>query len=174
MQKYLAPPSFSRTSDPRIATLVLSGALATAACGQQSAGTASNESRPVDVSVSNEVCEFGETIQQPDGSELYCAEMQFPSATVFEDYEHAALPYDKQILEGERVLVECVQSGPIEAAPSAHGNEPNDPHAYWYRIAQPEDWANGYTAANNFWNVEDKNIPFEQQPAIDPRIPACE
>lgn len=101
----------------------------------------------------------------PDGNTAYCAQQQATGgADVFTSFADASGKVTK-LSEGARILISCVQRGPEEAAPSAKG--------LWYEIAEPQELEGTYVAANAFWNVTDFSIPFEQQPAVDPRIPDC-
>ncbi|HSH55531.1 MAG TPA: hypothetical protein VK983_01745 [Candidatus Limnocylindrales bacterium] len=73
---------------------------------------------------------------------------------------------------GATIEVSCVQIGPAKAAESA-ATDPERPGAIWYKIKRPEQFAGNYVAANTFWNVQDHDTPFEQQPVSDPRVPDC-
>jgi hypothetical protein len=86
------------------------------------------------------------------------------------DYEHAANP-GPRIPQGTEVKVDCLATGPLEAAPSAHGN-PGEKGAKWYHITRPAQYAGYFAAANTFENG-DTSGPVSSQPAEDPKVPPC-
>lgn len=103
---------------------------------------------------------------------LFCEEVQATGgADVFERYEDASR-IATRLKVGSAIGVRCVQVGPAEAAPSA-ATDPDRPGAIWYEIGLPTELAGNYVAANTFWNVRDKSIPFDQQPVADQRVPDC-
>jgi hypothetical protein len=96
-------------------------------------------------------------------------EVQQFGAPTFGDYEHAAEPGIKIPL-GATVEVNCVEHGPVEAAPSTKGS--------WYHLTGPEPYGTGnnlYAATNTFWNQDTKPTgPLSEQLAVDPRVPNCD
>ena len=106
-----------------------------------------------------------------DGQKLYCQEVQAPGGTrVHRQFEDAS-GWFTTLKAGEAVLVRCLALGPADAAPSAATNRQRPGVAEWYDIAQPVD---GYSASNAFLNVTDRNVPFNEQPTADSRVPLCE
>jgi hypothetical protein len=62
---------------------------------------------------------------------------------------------------GARVVVDCLQIGPVAAAPSVHGK--------WYHLIGPEADRGYYVAANTFENGN----PNDMTLAVDPNVPEC-
>jgi hypothetical protein len=88
-------------------------------------------------------------------------EVQQFGAPAFADITHASDP-TVTIPQGKVVDVECVATGPIEAAPSAKGK--------WYRLAG--EYAGRFAATNTFENGSTTGS-LESQPAVDPLVPPC-
>lgn len=84
-------------------------------------------------------------------------------AETFADYTHASGigPY---LVKGAKVIVDCVATGPVAAAPSAKGK--------WYHMEAPNTDAGYFAAANTFENG-DTSGPLSSQPAVDPAVPEC-
>jgi len=62
---------------------------------------------------------------------------------------------------GARVVVDCLQTGPVAAAPSVHGK--------WYHLIAPEADRGYYVAVNTFENGN----PNDMTLAVDPKVPPC-
>lgn len=62
---------------------------------------------------------------------------------------------------GARVVVDCIQIGPVAAAPSVHGK--------WYHLIGPETDRGYFVAANTFENGN----PNDMTLAVDPKVPDC-
>lgn len=88
----------------------------------------------------------------------------------FTDYAHA-YGVGPRIPKGAHVIVDCLATGPLDAAPSAHGN-PGEKGAKWYHIEAPPEYAGRFAAANTFENG-DTSGPLSSQPAEDPQVPDC-
>lgn len=84
-------------------------------------------------------------------------------ANTFMDYQHASGmgPY---LDKGQKVEVDCLETGPVAAAPSAEGK--------WYRIVDPKEYKGLFVAANSFENGDTQG-PLSSQPAVDPKVPNC-
>jgi hypothetical protein len=103
-------------------------------------------------------------------------------AETFVNYKHAA-GQGPTIPLGDHVVVDCLATGPLSAAPSAHGNlrpvklpdgktEPKDHGAKWYHVTAPAQFA-GYFTASNAYDNGDIQGPLASQPAEDINVPAC-
>lgn len=94
---------------------------------------------------------------------------QQPSANTFADYEHVA-GFGPEIKQGTEVAVDCLATGPVEAAPTADGK--------WYHLTTSPDvpgsekYAGYFVAANTFENG-DTSGELKDQPAVDPAVPDC-
>jgi hypothetical protein len=91
-------------------------------------------------------------------------------ADTFTDYAHA-YGIGPGLAQGAKVVVDCLATGPLQVAPSAHGN-PGEKGAKWYHIEAPAEYAGRFAAANTFENG-DTTGPLSSQPAEDPAVPAC-
>lgn len=132
-----------------------------------SAPSASSSRAETSVIIDDKICDPLTTgkVVTSDGMDGFCEEQQATGgADVFKSYATASGATGR-LAAGATVVVTCVAKGPVEAAPSAKGT--------WYQIAEPGVLAGQYVAANAFLNVTDRSIPFEKQPAVDPRVPAC-
>lgn len=91
--------------------------------------------------------------------ELHSEIEQF-GANTFTDFNNASGigPYLKI---GAKVVVDCIATGPVDAAPSVHGK--------WYHIEGPKPYSNLYVAANTFENGN----PNDMSLAVDPNVPVC-
>ena len=90
-------------------------------------------------------------------------EKQQFGADTFVNYQNAS-GKGPRIPIGMEVVVDCVATGPVEAAPSAKGK--------WYHIIEPPELNGYYVAANTFENG-DTSGPIEEQPAVDPNVKSC-
>lgn len=102
----------------------------------------------------------GPAVLLPDS---HHTEVQQFGAPTFADYIRVSGP-GPYLPKGAEVEVDCVATGPIEAAPSAKG--------MWYHMTGPEPYAGYYAAANTFENG-DTDGPLSEQPAVDPNVPFC-
>jgi hypothetical protein len=108
---------------------------------------------------------------------------QQSQAITFNNYEHAS-GVGPDITEHEQVTVDCRAIGPLDAAPSAHGNlqvvhlpdggteKQSANVAVWYHMTGPARFAGRFVAANTFDNG-DTSGPLNSQPAYDPSVPVC-
>jgi hypothetical protein len=136
----------------------------------QGSGAAASSSSAFD-------CENLKAYSQPDGSVLYCEQVQNSTgvdAFRTEDFENLTMSKIRRLMFNETVLVECVQLAPLDAASSAQAYA-DDPHSVWYRLAGPADVEGGYSATNSYYNYpySEGEIPFNEQPPIDTHVPSC-
>jgi hypothetical protein len=177
MFTYISPTSYMKTPEGRLAGILLVAGIGAAACG----GSTNADISASTASVSSQAdCNTGETVSQ-GGTTLYCEELQSSSADVFRDYKDLFNSKDpNQLHVGQTVLVRCVQAAPLAIASTAHGNH-GDPYSEWYVLAEPGEFKDGFTAANDFWNVDEQkkadfirdHTPLNQQPAVDQHVPSC-
>jgi hypothetical protein len=105
----------------------------------------------------------GGSNDRSSGEQVRYPEIEQFGANTFKNYEHVdGVGYPLEI--GQRVVVDCLASGPVAAAPSAEGK--------WYHIVAPEKYKDYYAAANTFENGDTSGPPSEQ-PAVDPNVPDC-
>ncbi len=129
--------------------IIISGgalALAGAGCG---GATKSETSAPPNVQLGQKVLLKGSNHQETE---------QF-GANTFRDYVNAS-GVGHHLEKGNKVDVDCLATGPVDAAPSAEGK--------WYHIESPEPYSGDYVAANTFENGNASN-----DVAVDPRVPDC-
>jgi hypothetical protein len=62
---------------------------------------------------------------------------------------------------GSRVVVDCLQTGPVTATPTVHGK--------WYHLIDPAADKGYFVAANTFENGN----PNDMTLAVDPKVPDC-
>lgn len=90
-------------------------------------------------------------------------ERQQFGADTFVNFENAS-GKGPRIPIGMEVVVDCVATGPVEAAPTAKGK--------WYHIIEPPELDGYYVAANTFENG-DTSRPLNEQPPVDPNVKPC-
>lgn len=90
-------------------------------------------------------------------------ETQQFGADTFRDYD-PVVGVGPRLPIGKVVVVDCLATGSVEAAPSADGK--------WYHIIGPKPYATLYAAANTFENG-DTSGPVYTQPETDPNVPDC-
>lgn len=169
------PGSVGRPERPSLGNLIKFGipalvtSVALASCGGGSGESASTAQR---AGQGNDGGNVYHPYKAPDvrlpGSRH--VEVEQFGAPTFEDYVHVSGP-GPQIPIGTKVVVDCLETGPLAAAPSAHGN-PGESGSKWYHMVDPPKYR-GFSAAANTFENGDTSGPVSSQPAEDPAVPDC-